>query len=113
MLGSLINFGIIRPTNEVIDDNDGETEITFDDVELSEFAQRLADSYGCAIASVSASGKIANSDTFTRDELREWGQYGGLCEVRDLSAADLPTLRDLFVGEQRENDKRPFRQHTL
>jgi hypothetical protein len=111
--GSLVNLGLIRPTEEQIEDSDEERELTFDDLELSVLGQRVADAYARAVRTVPASEKIAASDTCAREELREWGRHGGLCEVRLAQAPDRAALRELFLSRDGTNDQRPFRQDTL
>lgn len=111
--GSLVNLGLVRPTDEQVEDSDEEYELTFDDLELSERGQRVAAAYDRAVRGIAAADKIALSDTVDSADLREWGRRGGLCEVRQAKAPDRAILRELFLGRSGTNDQRPFRQHTL
>lgn len=111
--GSLINLGLIRPTEEQVEDSDEEHELTFDDLELSELGQRVADSYGRAVRNVSSAQRIATSDICASAELREWGKRGGLCEVRQAQAPDREALRELFFSAGENSEAHLFRRQTL
>jgi hypothetical protein len=111
--GSLVNLGLVRATDEQVEDSDEEYEFTFDDLELSEMGQRVAAAYGRAVRGIPATEKIASSDTVAAADLRKWGQRGGLCEVSQARAPDRAVLRELFLSRTGTTDQRPFRQHTL
>ena len=111
--GSLINLGLIRPTEEQVEDSDEEHELTFDDLELSELGQRVADSYGRAVRNVPSAQRIAASDICASAELREWGKRGGLCEVRQAQAPDREALRELFFSAGENSEAHLFRRQTL
>ena len=70
---------------------------TPDYLELSPLGERIARSYGAMVDALSAvTEAAAPARRCNHDRLSEWGSSGGLCELRDPSAADRDLLRDLF-----------------
>jgi hypothetical protein len=113
--GSLANFGLIRSTADAteIEDSDEEREVTFDDIELSDLGQRVADSYGLALRGVTAAVAISNTNKIPNVELRQWGKRGGLCELRNPQAPDREALRTLFFSPSEISRAHDLRRKTL
>ena len=111
--GSMANIGLIRPTEELVEDSEEEQQITFDDIELSDLGKRVATAYGLGIQSLPAPPTISKSDIIPREGLHEWGELGGLCALRLSRSPDREVLRDLFFSAGETSDAHAFRRQTL
>lgn len=106
-LRSLLNLGFFVTEEqlpesdvEVVSDSDAESvEISFDDIELSELGLRVAQAYDRAVARIPATAQIATSRrTSTVGDLAQFGERGGLCELREKRAPDRGLLADIFFA---------------
>lgn len=104
---SLLNLGFFATEQQlpesdvdIVSDSDAERiQISFDDIELSELGLRVATAYDRAVARIPATTQIASSRrTSTVRDLAQFGERGGLCELREKGAPDRDLLADIFFA---------------
>lgn len=105
---SLVNLGIFEPTVDAPDteeDEAGEDDAveatSFDEIELSTLGRQIADAYGEGVSRLRPIRALADRrPVIVVAESKALGKHGGLCELRDASAADRGLLREVFFARQ-------------
>jgi hypothetical protein len=101
---SLVHLGFF---NETPDGNGSEQEaetesdsgVEISDLELSELGKRVASTYERAIGDLPVVSKLTRKpDGCKPNELKKWGEHGGLCELAKTSAPDRALLREVFFN---------------
>ena len=115
---SLVNLGVFVTETDQAEDNDEErpdTEITFDEIELSPLGKTLAESYGKRIGNLTATLALSGpSRTVALADLRQLGKRGGLCELKERASPDRQWLRDLFFAKNFDkNSSHWMRRNSL
>lgn len=114
---SLVNLGVFITEEDLPDQEDHEepTRVTFDTIELSPLGQELALAYDQAVGSIRAvAGAAAPSRRCVVKHLKEWGRYGGLCELTSPTAPDRNLLRDMFFARKgMSGGSHAFRRRSL
>lgn len=114
---SLVNLGFFVTEEELPDtDEDAEERIlSFDDIELSPMGLNLAKQYNSLVGRLGAVRKLSERQrTCSVQSLAEWGNRGGLCELRELTAPDRPLLKDIFFARSGlKEDSHAVRRQSL
>jgi hypothetical protein len=111
---SLVNLGFFI-TDEERPDTDEETELTFEDIELSELGTEIARRYDSAVRALSATRVLADKDrSCSLSELAQFGRRGGLCELSERASVDRDLLRDVFFSRLKvKGASHAFRRRSL
>jgi len=114
---SLVNLGLFvteaeRPDS---DEEGAEEDFTFDDIELSSLGLDLAKRFDQKAGSLSTAKHIASKDRCCSiDDLAEFGEHGGLCELSNRGSADRELLRDIFFAlVQSKGESHGVRRQSL
>lgn len=115
---SLVNLGTFTTENEQVEDSDEErqeSDITFDDIELSPLGKSLAEAYGERIDNLKATLTLAGPARRVQlADLKRIGKRGGLCELKEAASTDRPLLRNLFFAKDADkNNSHWMRRNTL
>jgi hypothetical protein len=113
---SLVNLGMFVADEELPEsDEEDEEPRTFEDIELSPLGQEVARSYDSAVKELPA---VRHVGAFERccslQSLRQFGEIGGLCEVKAKSASDRGILREImFCCRSLKGDAHRVRRQSL
>ena len=113
-LNSMVNLGFFveQEAREEAEEEIEESELTFDDIELSELGTELASAYDSVVRRLGAVRKLAEVErTCSVKSLTELGKRGGLCELPEPSSPDRPHLTDVFFARKGITDKSHFRRN--
>ena len=102
-LNSLVNLGLFESQEErtEIEEEVEDSELTFDDIELSELGLDLANAYGSSIGRIEVIKHLAGLDRTCRVEsLQRLGERGGLCELTLPTSMDRDLLRSVFFAHR-------------
>ena len=113
---SLVNLGMFVADEELPESDEEEQEArTFDDVELSPLGKEIADSYASVVKDLAAVRQIgAVERSCSLQALRQFGEIGGLCEVKVKKAPDRDILRDImFCCRELKGASHPVRRQSL
>ncbi len=102
-LNSLVNLGLFESQEErtEIEEEVEDSELTFDDIELSELGLDLANAYGSSIGRIEIIKHLAGLDRTCRVEsLQRLGERGGLCELTLPTSMDRDLLRSVFFAHR-------------
>jgi hypothetical protein len=110
---SLVNLGFFESQEErtEVEEEVDDTELTFDDIELSELGRDLANAYGSSIGRIEVVKHLSGLDRTCRVEnLKRLGERGGLCELALPTSLDRDLLRSVFFARrgftERSHDRR-------
>jgi hypothetical protein len=111
---SIVNLGLLE-TPEPLPDIDEESDITFDDLRLSDLGLELAKRYDFVVGKLAATKQLRSKDrTCSLVALAELGERGGLCGLADTSAPERELLRDIFFAlPEMKGDSHPVRRQSL
>lgn len=113
-LNSMVNLGFFveQEAREEEEEEIEESELTFDDIELSELGTELASAYDSVVRRLGAVRKLAEMErTCSVKSLTELGKRGGLCELAESSSPDRPYLTDVFFARKGITDRSHFRRN--
>lgn len=104
--GSLINLGMFEESTDpgeaaVKDEAEGSTSLQSG--RLSPRGQKIAESFGRAVAKTEFNNIHTKISSVDLDVLAEFGAASGLCELRYADKFDLLPLRDLFFAAQSDD----------
>ena len=112
-LNSLVNLGFFESQEErtEVEEEVEDTDLTIDDIELSELGHDLANAYGSSIGRIEAVRHLSGLDRTCRVEnLKRLGERGGLCELTLPTSLDRDLLRSVFFARrgftERSHDRR-------
>jgi hypothetical protein len=113
-INSLVNLGCFLSEEERAESESEleDSEFTFDDLELSNLGQDLAKTYESIVGRLGAVKHLSELDrTCSISSLKEFGKWGGLCELADPSSPDRNLLRDVFFARKGFTKKSHFRRN--
>lgn len=112
-LNSLINLGFFVEQGERAEVEDvEESELTFNNVELSDLGTKLATSYDSVVRRLEAVRRLSEAErTCSVASLKKFGERGGLCELADPKAPERTHLRDVFFARSGLMKKSHFRRN--
>jgi len=113
-LNSLVNLGffVSETARDETEEELEDSEFTFDDIQLSELGQEMANAYGSVVGRLGAVRDLSDLDrTCSLSSLKEFGKRGGLCELADSSSPDRGLLRDIFFARKGFTEKSHFRRN--
>lgn len=111
---SLVNLGCFVSDEERDETEEGtdESELTFDDIELTGLGRELAESYGSSVGRLASVRRLSQGDRTTSvTSLKELGQRGGLCELAAPSSPDRDILRRVFFAQAGFTTRSHFRRN--
>jgi hypothetical protein len=111
---SLVNLGFFDTEEEAAenDDEKGLVDLDLTGAALSNIGDNIASAYGLVLSSAGLRNPITQNK-ITRRTLRKWGEYGGLCELRD-GGADRKLLRAAFFNHNGlASPSHEWRRHSL
>ncbi len=113
-LNSLVNLGFFESEEErtEIEEEVEDSELAFDDIELSELGRDLANAYGSSIGRIEVTKHLAGPDRTCRVEgLRRLGERGGLCELTLPTSLDRDLLRSVFFAHRGFKERSHYRRN--
>jgi len=113
-LNSLMNLGFFveQESRDESEEEVAESELAFENIELSDLGAAIAGSYDSVVRKLGAVGRITEPErTCSVKSLAEFGKRGGLCELAEPSAPDRSLLRDVFFARKGITDKSHFRRN--
>ncbi len=98
-LASLVNLRLFEAAEDVAEpESDEEVQPTRLEASLSALGLKVAPAYGKAVARTRVEEIVRNGARSAKEaDLAEWGERGGLCELKG-GGPDLEILRDLFFN---------------
>jgi hypothetical protein len=101
---SLVHLGFFVETPDGNGDGQAESEeeaeLRISELKLNELGKRVAASYESAIGALPVVGKLTREPDGCRpQELKKWGEVGGVCEVAADGAPDRALLREIFFNK--------------
>ena len=113
-LNSLVNLGFFESQEErtEIEEEVEDSELSFDDIQLSELGHDLANAYGSSLGRIEVIRQLTGLDRTCRvDSLQRLGERGGLCELTLPNSQDRTLLKSVFFARRGFKERSHYRRN--